>query len=235
MKLSNRLTSLEARHRKNGFSSSVPWPGVISTAYLVRGHPNIPLREPCVWVATNTQGPFFFGNQGRSSGEARFRGPRFTESPAVQYKSFLICTARCTARGKVVLWSGSAGYLLPNRAKPSLRLDKNCRDVEASCRCTRQSVRGANRLRLPLETSGVCVSASPEISSVRLRLLLSRDLRAPGLETPWSSDAHPPGPSQKKKLRARERKFLFRGCSLVKLDANDREANEGKSVLLLGA
>lgn len=117
-----------------------------------------------------------------------------TESPAAQYKSFLICTGRSTAWGKVVLWSGSAGYLLPNRAKPSLRLDKNCRDVEASCRCTRQSVRGANRLRPPLETSGVCVSASPEISSVRLRLPLSRDLRAPGLDTPWRADAHPPRP-----------------------------------------
>ena len=44
-----KLISLEARHRKSGLSSPVPWPGVISIAYLVRGHPNIPPREPCVW------------------------------------------------------------------------------------------------------------------------------------------------------------------------------------------
>lgn len=80
LKLKYRLTSLEARHRKSGLSSPVPWPSIISIAYLVRGHPNVSLREPCVWVATNTRRPFFLGNQGSLSGEARFRGPQFTVS-----------------------------------------------------------------------------------------------------------------------------------------------------------
>lgn len=36
LKLEYRLTSLEARHRKSGLSSPVPWPSIISIAYLVR-------------------------------------------------------------------------------------------------------------------------------------------------------------------------------------------------------
>lgn len=54
------VTSLELRHRKDGPSSSVPrpggliWQGVTQTSHG---------GSPCVWVATNMQGPHFFGSQ----------------------------------------------------------------------------------------------------------------------------------------------------------------------------